>query len=179
MLLVIAAAAGIMATLLPATAASAHSQLLHTAPADGATVRTPVSSVVLTFNEMVKQRFTTVVITGPDGRTYSRGGVHVVDTDVHQATYPLRSGQYRVAWRAISADGHPVQGTFRFTVALAPGDEPTELPPATTSSALAVAVAGPASTQDPSGAWWPWLAVGAGALVVVATGVALLGRRTR
>jgi hypothetical protein len=49
----------------------------------------------------------------------------VVDDVVHQPVYPLRSGSYTVEWRVVSADTHPVQGRFEFTVALPPELEPT------------------------------------------------------
>jgi len=143
----------------------AHSRLLHTTPADGAAINEPTTQVVLTFNEMVKQRFTTVVVTGPDSVDYSQGPVRVVDTTVTQPVYPLRSGAYHVAWRAVSADGHPVQGEFRFTVALPPGTEPTATPPLPTLSA---------STHDTP--WWPWLA-GAATVLVVAAFFRVLAKR--
>ena len=146
----------------------AHSRLLHTVPVDGATTTDVTTSVVLTFNEMVKQRFTTVVVRGPDGTSYGRGGVRVVDENVTQDLYPLPSGAYHVAWRAISADGHPVQGEFRFTVSLAPGAEPTVRPPATVASAV-----------PPSQRSWAWLLAVAVVVAVTIAGVAVVGRGRR
>lgn len=155
--------------LLGGAPAWAHSRLLRTSPADGATATGVTTSVVLTFNEMVKQRFTTVVVRGADGTSYGRGGVRVVDENVTQDLYPLPSGAYRVAWRAISADGHPVQGGFGFTVALPPGAEPTVHPPAAVASAV------PAST----GRSWGWLVVVAVVVLVTIGGVAVIGRKRR
>jgi methionine-rich copper-binding protein CopC len=142
----------------------AHSRLLHTSPADGATITEPAAAVVLTFNEMVSKRFTTVVVTGPDDAADSRGGVQVVDTAVTQPIYALHSGAYHVAWRAVSADGHPVQGEFRFTVALS-GKEPTAVPPRPVPAS---------STKDTR--WWPW-PVGAAALLVAVLALVVLVRR--
>lgn len=150
------AAAAAAAPLVPAAPAWAHSQLLHTDPADGAVLRQPLTRVVLTFNEMVEQRFTIVVVTGPDGRRYSEGPVRVVDDNVTEQTYPTRSGRYTVAWRAVSADGHPVQGRFRFTVALPPGTEPSAPPP------------GPAAARSPA-------TTGGRTGLVTAGGVLVLG----
>jgi methionine-rich copper-binding protein CopC len=141
----------------------AHSRLERTDPAYAAVVRRPVETVTLTFNEMVRQRFTTVVVTGPGGVSYSDGHVRVVDRDVRQAVHPLRSGAYAVAWRAISADGHPVEGQFHFRVALPAGQEPTAEPSA--------AAAASATDQGGGRQWWLWAAVGA----VVVAGVLLLG----
>ena len=161
--------AALAALLLGGTPAWAHSRLLRTSPGDGATAGEVTTSVVLTFNERVKQRFTTVVVRGADGTSFGKGGVHVVDDNVTQDVYPLPSGAYRVAWRAISADGHPVQGEFRFTVALPPGAEPTVRPPATVASAV------PPSRKEP----WGWLAAGAVVVLVTIAGVAVIGRKRR
>ncbi|HEY7225178.1 MAG TPA: copper resistance CopC family protein [Micromonosporaceae bacterium] len=148
--------------------ALAHSALLGTDPADGAVVTAPIGEVVLTFNELVHQQFSTIVVTGPGGASYGDGPLQVIDTKVHQPVWPLHSGTYRVAWRVISADGHPVSGEFGFQVTLPPSLEPTADPPSP-------APAGPARGSG-VGVWVWWLAGGVLAAVV---GVALLvvGRR--
>jgi methionine-rich copper-binding protein CopC len=148
-----------------ATPASAHSTLLRTTPASGATVTAQVPEVTLVFSERVNQKFTTVVVTGPDGGAYARGGVRVVDESVHQALYPTRSGAYHVTWRAVSADGHPVQGAFTFDVTLPAGQEPAAPP---------TAAAGPADSGGGGGSL-VWLVLG-GAVVVVAGAVAVARR---
>jgi methionine-rich copper-binding protein CopC len=149
----------------------AHSRLQHTNPADSATVTAPVSEVVLTFNERVHGDFTTVVVTGPGAVSYSKGHAQVIDDDVHQPVYPLHSGAYAVAWRAISADGHPVEGQFHFTVALPPGQEPTVNPPASPSQAATVA-----ATAGGDGWLWGGLAA---AVVGVGAVIGVLSRRRR
>ncbi len=163
-----AVAVGVLVAIGAATPAWAHSRLLRTDPADGATLTRPVATVTLTFNERVRGRFSTVVVTGPGDISYSRGAVQVVDTDVQQRVYPLRSGNYRVAWRAVSADGHPVQGEFGFTLRLSPADEPTAGPP--------TAAATP--TRHGSGrrtSWWVLL----GSVVASAGVVAVVRLRRR
>ncbi|MFI6760066.1 copper resistance protein CopC [Micromonospora sp. NPDC050417] len=166
------AVAGIAVLLagVPAAApAWAHSRLLGTDPADGATVTRQVAAVRLTFDELVRADLSTVVVEGADQRRYGDGPVRVVDHEMSQPVHPLRSGDYRVAWRAISADGHPVQGEFRFTVALPPGQEPAEpvqpAQPAEADRADATAT----TPAGPDGRWW--CAGGAVALVVAAAGL--------
>jgi hypothetical protein len=151
-----------------ATPAWAHSRLQHTDPADGSTLTAQISTVTLTFNEMVRGQFTTVVVDGPGKISYSEGHVQVIDDDVRQRVYPLRSGGYTVAWRAISADGHPVEGQFHFTVALPRGQEPTADPPATQAAS---------SRTGGSNHWWLW--GGAAAVIVLAAVVALTMTRRR
>jgi copper resistance protein C len=151
-----------------ATPAYAHSQLLGTDPADGATVTSPISEIDLTYNERVQGTFTTVVVNGPGGVSYSEGHVQVTDDVVHQRVYPLRSGAYTVAWRAISADGHPVEGQFHFTVALPPGHEPTGGPPRSDGTT--------SSSGSHTGVW---IGVGAGVLIAAGLIVTLLMRPRR
>lgn len=152
--------------------ASAHSRLLRTDPAGGTTVTRPISELTLTFNEVVRGDFTTVVVTGPDDLGYGDGKVEVIDTVVHQKTQPLRSGSYRVAWRAISIDGHPVEGQFQFTVALPAGQEPTNSP----SRRPAAPVANAATDSGPGDGWW-WAVGTLAAVAVVTLGVLLVRRR--
>jgi copper resistance protein C len=162
-----ATAAGILAVLVaPAAPVWAHSALLSTSPAEGAVLTAPIGEVALTFNEVVKQRFSTIVVNGPNDGAYSNGSLQVIDTVAHQPVWPLHSGAYRVAWRIISADGHPVSGEFSFQVALPPGLEPTADPPPVAQDR--------ASAGSTSGGWW-WLAVGVVAVGVV-LGLVFLGR---
>lgn len=157
----------VVAMLAVATPAWAHSRLEHTSPADGSTVSTQMSSITLTFNERVHGDFTTVVVDGPGRVSYSRGHVRVVDDTVFQDVYPLRSGGYTVSWRAVSADGHPVDGQFRFTVALPDGEEPSAGPPAAVNAAVP-----PASNAQ----LWTWIVIAVTALVVTAL-LVIVGRR--
>jgi methionine-rich copper-binding protein CopC len=155
----------------PALPAWAHSRLLQTAPAASTTVTAPVPEVTLTFNEHVHQQFSVVVVSGPGGVSYSDGHVQVVDDVVHQKVYPLRSGSYTVEWRVVSADTHPVQGTFGFTVTLPPDLEPTAAPSSPVPSRLATPMAGHRGAP-----WWSWLV---GAAVIGAAGLVLVLMRRR
>lgn len=152
-----------------AAPAYAHSRLVGTSPTAHATVTEPVGEVTLTFNEPVKGRFSTIVVDGPGGVSYSQGAVRVIDNTAHQSVYPLRSGAYTVAWRIVSADGHPVSGEFAFTMTVPAGQEPTGLPPANP----------PVSTVDDTGAAgsWAWPAAGAVSLAVVVFAGVLARRR--
>jgi methionine-rich copper-binding protein CopC len=160
------------AVLLVPPAAWAHSQLLATTPVASATVTAPLSEVTLTFNEHVHQQFSVVVVTGPGGMSYSNGHVQVIDNVVHQPVYPLRSGSYTVQWRVVSADGHPVEARFGFTVALPAQLEPSAGPPSPGPSRPAV------SRGQLSGRWWPWL-LGLGVLVVGSVAMVGFARRRR
>jgi hypothetical protein len=160
------------AVLVAPPAGWAHSRLRASTPAASATVAAPIGEVTLTFNEPVQQRFSVVVVDGPGGLSYGHGPVRVVDTTVHQPVYPLKSGSYTVQWRVVSADSHPVEGRFGFTVALPPQLEPSARPPSPRASRLT------AGTSDRSGSWWPWL-LGSGLLMVGSVVALRLVRRRR
>ncbi|GGC14103.1 copper resistance protein CopC [Cellulomonas sp. APG4] len=95
--------------------AVAHDALVSTAPGDGTTVEEP-DAVVLTFSADQLAVGAVVAVTGPDGQEWGDGAATVSGVTVAQ---PLReglpSGEYQVNWRSVSGDGHPVDGTFRFT----------------------------------------------------------------
>jgi hypothetical protein len=155
------------------TAAWAHSYLRATTPAASATVTAPISEVTLTFTEPIHQRFSVVVVEGPGGLSYSDGPVRVVDTTVHQQVYPLKSGSYTVQWRVVSADSHPVEGRFGFTVALPAQLEPSAGPPSPRPSQVSAASAG-----GRSGLWRPWL-IGGGVLAAGSILAIVFARRRR
>ncbi|GAA2326085.1 copper resistance CopC family protein [Dactylosporangium salmoneum] len=174
-------AAALLVLLVPAPPAFAHSTLLKTDPADGATVSAPPAAITLTFNENIKQQFSTIVVTGADGASYSDGAPHAVDKTLTQAVKPLPTGAVKVAWRTVSADGHPIEGRFAFTnAASAPpaaagamtAAAPTEAP----SSPQPTAVAEPAGDGGSSG--WLWAVAGGVAVVLLAAGALLWRRRS-
>ena len=107
-------AAGVL-LILAANPAFADSTLLSSTPADGETVPRTPEAVVLVFDKPALAIGAQVVVTGPSGPVQT-GSPIVVDNSARQ---PLAAdapaGDYTVAWRITSADGHPVTGTFRFT----------------------------------------------------------------
>lgn len=102
-------------TLVTATAALAHSKAEDTTPADGTTVET-VAVIELRFDDPM--RVTAITVSGPDGdlNITRETGFDPV-TEFHaRPPEVVPAGAYTVDWRGLSADGHPMQGTFGFTV---------------------------------------------------------------
>lgn len=97
--------------------ASAHSSLIGTTPKEDGKVSSPMANVKLRFNEDIQAKFATVAITDPDGTKVSAGKPDVDGTVVKQSVKAFRAtGKYQVGWRVVSTDGHPVSGSFSFTV---------------------------------------------------------------
>lgn len=182
----LAGAALALGAVVPAVAlaapASAHDQVVSTTPADGAVVGAP-TKVSVTFSEPVLDvaGANRIVVTGPAGQL--NGDLSVKGKVISLAfAAPLPGGAYRAQWRAASDDGHPVSGTFAFTVRAAATTTPPVSTataagsPTTSASATAsTTTTAPAPTQATSSpatestssndSWAPWLL---GALVLAA-----------
>ena len=101
---------------LGAAPASAHAHLVRAVPGDGATVTTAPARVRLVFDENVRTP-AALVVTGPSGTRVEQGRVQVLDNTASVRVHVMAAGRYTVAFRVVSADGHPVsaQTSFRFT----------------------------------------------------------------
>lgn len=170
---------------IPASPAWAHVRLLQTSPKSDTVITQPIQHVTLVFNETgLKPTFTTVVVRDAAGRNYADGSVTVEGTAVNQAVKPLPGGTIQVSWRTVSADGHPVEGRFVFTVAAEAADsEASKTTPAAIPSPPPGAVnnAQPASndaTSAPSHSRKWIIFLGAGVALLALAAVTLFWRRT-
>lgn len=96
--------------------ARAHSELRASEPANGARLSASPEAIVLRFNEGVQ--VTSVSLRDEAGReTRLALPRDTTPRAVERLAAPaLAPGAWRLEWRAISADGHPVRGTVRFTI---------------------------------------------------------------
>lgn len=149
--LALAAAGGGLLTLGLAAPVSAHAALTGTDPEDGATVAVAPAEVSATFSEILDEASTEIAVTDPTGAVLDVADPsYDADTFVQPMLYTT-PGEYTVAFRVISEDGHRVDDTITFTVEsipeglYAPGSEPTA--EATTG---AEATADPATQEETS-----------------------------
>jgi copper transport protein len=112
---------------LPA-AASAHAYLTKTVPEASVVLNAAPREVALTFDEAVEPRFAIVSVTDKDAHQEAtapaRRSPSNPDTLIVSLRPHLAEGWYLVYWRAISVDGHPVQGAFTFAVGPNAGPSP-------------------------------------------------------
>ncbi len=102
--------------------AGAHAQLISTNPAADAVLAQPPPAVSLTFGESVQIPTDALEVFDAAGHAVAIGPVvHPPGQPNHvSATLPkAMHGTYVVSWRVISADTHPVQGAFTFSVGAA------------------------------------------------------------
>ena len=94
--------------------ADGHAALVSTDPADGSQIATAPRMVELTFSEDVDSGF--VAVTAPDGTKVTTGDPRIdgvrMSADLAESD---QRGRYTVAYRIVSADGHPISGEFTFT----------------------------------------------------------------
>lgn len=177
--------------LVPATPAAAHNSLQEAAPARDARLTAAPTQVTLRFLQRLNPSFTTITVSDAGRRTVATSAP-AVDGATGTVTIdePLGNGTYTVAYRVVSRDGHPVQGSYRFTVADPAAPAPPAPPSTGTDTASgATASGGPSDAGRPeasgpeSGDDGPPVALLAGGaaagLLVVAGIVLLVARRGR
>ena len=127
----LAVTGALAAVVTSADPASAHASLVTATPADGATLTSAPSQVVLRFDDPISTSFATLVVTGPDGHDVTTGRPSVSgSTLTGNLEGALPPGAYRTAFRVVSDDGHPVTGQLRFTLRLPAGAAPSASTPA-------------------------------------------------
>jgi copper transport protein len=131
----------VAAALAAPAVASAHAYLVKTVPAASVTLNSPPRQVALTYDEAVEPRFALISVTDAAAHQETTGPVRRATGNPDTLVVPLRvhlsEGWYLVVWRAISVDGHPVQGAFTFAVGPNPGPPPQFVIPKISASATA------------------------------------------
>jgi len=192
-----AAAAMLAMPVLVASPALAHSALLSSDPAEGATVATSLERVSLTFNQQPLQGLETglvIEVRDAAGEEVTAGDVQVEANTMSRAVNMTTNGAYQVLWRYVSPDGHPVDGQYAFTYA---GPElaepatptttaaPTETSTPATTPPAATATASLSATDEPAalGGWFQqpaaWIIWAIITLVLAGIVITILSRRSR
>lgn len=183
-------AAGVLGLAGPA---SAHDAAESSTPSDGASLPAPPEQVSVAFNNKPLGIGAAFSVKDASGAEWAEGPVDIVD---NVASQKLRAGgpagEYTVAWRVVSSDSHPIEGTFAFTAAsagqgAAPAASPTAAgtvpaPGTGAGTAPAMGTAQPGTTGEPeqvgSGEPFQWSIV---IFALVAVGLlatlAILARR--
>lgn len=111
--------AAALSVLIMASPAAAHAVLVSSSPADGAIVKHAPARVTATFDEPVGVSSDSLRVFSPGGARVDTGGT-VHGSKPSQITIGLDTGlgrgTYTVSWHVISADSHPVQGAFTFSI---------------------------------------------------------------
>lgn len=99
--------------------ALAHATLQQALPQPEATLEQAPARVELAFTEEVEAGFGAIAVYDHTGARVDKGDAALDPRDVTRvgaSLPPLGDGLYTVSWRVLSADGHPISGTYGFTV---------------------------------------------------------------
>ncbi|MGP4017857.1 copper resistance CopC family protein [Saccharopolyspora sp. 5N708] len=162
-------ALGLSALELPA---SAHARLLESDPANGATLDSAPAAGRFRLSDPVNPSFVTVALTDQSGAQLPIAPPNVQNDTVTQPFPALNDGSYTLAYRIVSADGHPVSGAVSFQVANAAASAPSS---SEAAPAAVPPVASPSSNDTDTNYlfWW----VGGGALLTILLAVAAVAVR--
>lgn len=126
----LAAALGLSLGLVLATAgpAAAHAILESTAPAQGSQTATAPAEVTLHFSETIGVNGRSIEVLDPSGHRVDRGDAHHPKGQSSTVVATLEGGlpkaSYAVVWHVVSADSHPISGTFTFGYGVPAGGAP-------------------------------------------------------
>jgi copper resistance protein C len=98
-----------------ATIAVAHTEVTSSSPASGATAKTSIKQVSVTFNKALRSG--TLRVTGPGGKVVSSGGAldpRNVKRLLAGMKGSLKAGSYKARWTVTASDGHRQKGSFQF-----------------------------------------------------------------
>ena len=176
--------------------AHAHTDLASSTPAAGQTLRLPPTLVRLKFNEAVNKDFADLTLAvGRRApvilRAEVRGGNVTADVPASaRAPVAEQPQPWRVAYRVVSVDGHPVTGSITFKVNPSRASTSAPTSPSDASPSARTQTEATAENNEPgvrssevsepgAAAWLPTAAIGL--FVASAVGVALVwlvrGRR--
>lgn len=178
--------AAIAAILIPAaTAASpalAHDSLSSTSPAPDAVITHAPETVSLTLSEPPAEsknlNLSTITVTDGTGNTVSDGTVTVYGPTLSTKLSAGNPGTYKVLWRAVSSDGHPIEGSYTFTVQAQAGQTATSSQPASPAASPAASAAAPRA-EGPNNDGAPLVLGIAAVILAAAIGTALVLRNRR
>ena len=109
-------AVALLAMPLQALPAAAHSPLISSSPADGDVLAAAPQAIEMKFRGTA--RLVRLVLTGAQSGEVTLSEQHLmVEKHRHTVSLPaITADEYEVRWRALSADGHVVKGSFSFIV---------------------------------------------------------------
>lgn len=168
--------------LLGLSPASAHTALVESDPAAGATLSEAPATIDLTFTEQISPDLSAVTLRVDGAKAVTLELGSGARPEVVRASVPagVAGESWTVAYRVVSGDGHPVTGELSFSVA-APDAAASSTPTPSAQAPDAEDDASPGveesdDTEDTSTGWW-WAIGGLVAVLVIGLVLYAGGRR--
>jgi len=155
--------------------AAAHTTLTSSDPSANATLAAPPAAVTLTFNEDLAASFAAMTVLGADETNWVESPPQVHQRQLRAALTPTApAGAYTVNYRVVSADGHPVVGSFAFTIGSGAPPVPQAAAASATSTPLGAAESAPAGSSNSdylsNSGYLQWIGFDVAALGLLAVG---------
>ena len=107
-------------TLATMTFANAHTALVSSSPKSNAMLKASPKYISITFNEelieIAGKPVSKISLFNAKGKEIKLPKAQIVHKDIVVAVSKLPPSRYKVVYRVVSADGHPVSGSFYFWV---------------------------------------------------------------
>jgi methionine-rich copper-binding protein CopC len=141
----------VVAILFGMSPAGAHAELESSDPQDGASLSSAPAAISFVFGEEILPEGNAVTLTDVAADARLEVGPVEVEGDTVSVAWPKASpaGEFRAAYRVVSADGHPIDGTINFTVEQAV-DTVDATPAAVSASPLAASGSPSAVSASPA-----------------------------
>ena len=117
----VGAGAALILSVVLSPPAMAHSDEVSADPPADSVLQVMPEQVIVTFNEPLLEAGAALVVTADTGQVVSVEPAVVQDRSIQAAISGGGPGTYQVAYRVVSGDGHPVTGTYAFTVSAPTG----------------------------------------------------------
>lgn len=102
-----------------------HTDVSSTTPKDGSTVEAGSNIVSVSFNDDILNLADSseIVVVDSENRSLKVECLKVEGKEIQAVVYFETAGEYRVTWRTVAEDGHPLTGKFSFQVSGSPATE--------------------------------------------------------
>lgn len=153
--------------------ANAHDELVSTNPETGSSLTEAPHQLELTFSGDIMEMdgANQIRVTNSAGENITQGDPEVKGKTVTQGlTAGNEDDTYTVAWRVVSSDGHPIQGTLTYEVGQGAS---TDAEPSVTAANSSSSAASKAAASDPVASATEGLSTPMKVALVAALGAAL------
>ena len=101
-----------------AAPAGAHTNVDNTTPGEGDSIAAGNITLAVSFTDKVLDLADSseLILKGETDSVSGVGCLTVTDRGIKAEAFVGTPGEYKVSWRTVAEDGHPIDGTFSFTV---------------------------------------------------------------
>ena len=165
--------------------AGAHTKVDKTSPAEGETVTAGEVTLEVSFTDKILDlaNSSEIVLKGESESISGVGCISVTERGIKAEAFVGTAGTYKVSWRTVAEDGHPIDGDFSFTVtgsskaeSVTCKDGVTVKTPTATEPTEVTPTATPTTDSGEPGQIYNYL-MGGGLVAVVIAIVVILRRR--